>query len=89
MSLLVKTAARNVLRNSRRSFMTGSAVAAGALAMTLFGDGSTFLQLEANYARTDLWSFGVLAAGTTGGRRSNFGSLPGAGSVLFKVTRYF
>jgi hypothetical protein len=52
-------------------------------------DGSTLLQLEANYARTDLWSFGVLAAGTTGGRRSNFGSLPGAGSVLFKVTRYF
>jgi opacity protein-like surface antigen len=52
-------------------------------------DGSTFLQLEANYARTDLWSFGVLAAGTTDGRRSNFGSLPGAGSVLFKVTRYF
>lgn len=37
MSLLLKTAARNILRNSRRSFMTGSAVAAGALAMTLFG----------------------------------------------------
>jgi putative ABC transport system permease protein len=37
MSLLVKTAARNILRNSRRSLMTGSAVAAGALAMTLFG----------------------------------------------------
>jgi opacity protein-like surface antigen len=52
-------------------------------------DGSTLLQLEANYARTDLWSFGVLAAGTTGGRRSNFGSLPRAGSVLFKVIRYF
>ena len=37
MSLLLKTAARNILRNARRSFMTGSAVAAGALAMTLFG----------------------------------------------------
>jgi hypothetical protein len=53
------------------------------------GDGSALMQLEANYARTDLWSFGVLAAGTTGGRRSNFGSLPRAASVLFKVTRYF
>ena len=37
MRLLFKTAARNILRNARRSFMTGSAVAAGALAMTLFG----------------------------------------------------
>ena len=52
-------------------------------------DGSTLLQLETDYARTDLWSFGVLAAGTTGGRRSNFGSLPRAGSVLLKVTRDF
>lgn len=37
MKLLFKTAARNILRNSRRSLMTGSAVAAGALAMLLFG----------------------------------------------------
>ena len=37
MKLLFKTAARNILRNSRRSLMTGSAVAAGALAMMLFG----------------------------------------------------
>ena len=37
MKLLIKTAARNILRNSRRSLMTGSAVAAGALAMLLFG----------------------------------------------------
>ena len=52
-------------------------------------DGSTLMQLEASYARTDLWTFGVLAGGTTGGRRSNFGSLPRAASVLFKATRYF
>jgi len=51
-------------------------------------DGSTTWQAEANYAKTDLWSFGVLAAGTTGGRRSNFGSLPREASILFKVTRY-
>src|SRR5215813_13353815 len=48
-------------------------------------DGSTLLQLEADYARTDLWTFGVLAGGTTGGRRSNFGSLPRANSILFKL----
>lgn len=53
------------------------------------GDGSTSLQLEADYARNDLWSFGLLVAGTIGGRRSNFGSLPGAATMLFKVTRYF
>ena len=52
-------------------------------------DGSTLMQLEASYARTDLWSFGVLAGGTAGGRRSNFGSLPRAASILFKATRYF
>ena len=37
MKLLIKTAGRNILRNSRRSLMTGSAVAAGATAMLLFG----------------------------------------------------
>ena len=37
MNLLFKTALRNILRNARRSFMTGSAVAAGAAAMMLFG----------------------------------------------------
>jgi hypothetical protein len=52
-------------------------------------DGSTLLQLAADYARTDQWSFGVLATATTGGRRSNFGSLPQASSILFKATRYF
>jgi hypothetical protein len=52
-------------------------------------DGSALLQVEASYARTDLWSFGVLAGGTTGGRRSNFGSLPREASILFKATRYF
>ncbi|HZZ91214.1 MAG TPA: FtsX-like permease family protein [Usitatibacter sp.] len=37
MSLVFKTAVRNIFRNGRRSFMTGSAVAAGAAAMMLFG----------------------------------------------------
>jgi putative ABC transport system permease protein len=35
--MLFKTAVRNIFRNARRSFMTGSAVAAGAAAMMLFG----------------------------------------------------
>lgn len=37
MKMLLKIALRNLLRNVRRSTMTGSAVAAGALAMLLFG----------------------------------------------------
>jgi hypothetical protein len=52
-------------------------------------DGSTLLQISADYARSDYWNFGVLATATTGGRRSNFGSLPQASSILFKATRYF
>ncbi len=37
MNFLSKIVFRNILRNRRRSLMTGSAVAAGALAMLLFG----------------------------------------------------
>jgi len=48
MSSLLKIAFRNILRNRRRSGMTGSAVAAGALAMLLFGGfaGAIFTQIE-------------------------------------------
>ncbi len=35
--MLWKIAFRNILRNRRRSVMTGSAVAVGALAMLVFG----------------------------------------------------
>ena len=35
--MLFKIAFRNILRNRRRSLMTGSAIAVGALAMLLFG----------------------------------------------------
>jgi putative ABC transport system permease protein len=37
MNLLLKIVLRNILRNRRRSIMTGSAVAAGSLALLLFG----------------------------------------------------
>lgn len=43
MTLLFKIAFRNILRNRRRSLMTGSAVAVGALALLLFGAFQTFL----------------------------------------------
>jgi putative ABC transport system permease protein len=43
MKLLLKIAFRNMLRNLRRSLMTGSAVAAGALALLLFGGFTTYI----------------------------------------------
>jgi putative ABC transport system permease protein len=43
MTPLIKTAARNILRNARRSLMTGSAVAAGAVAMMLFGGFANYI----------------------------------------------
>ncbi|HEV2229049.1 MAG TPA: FtsX-like permease family protein [Steroidobacteraceae bacterium] len=43
MNLLIKIAFRNMLRNLRRSLMTGSAVAAGALALLLFGGFAAYI----------------------------------------------
>jgi putative ABC transport system permease protein len=43
MNLLLKIAFRNILRNLRRSLMTGSAVAAGALALLLFGGFAAYI----------------------------------------------
>jgi putative ABC transport system permease protein len=43
MMLLLKIAFRNILRNRRRSAMTGSAVAVGALALLVFGSFTTYL----------------------------------------------
>jgi putative ABC transport system permease protein len=43
MNLLIKIAFRNTLRNLRRSLMTGSAVAAGALALLLFGGFAAYI----------------------------------------------
>ena len=52
-------------------------------------DGSTRLQLGADYDLSDRWTIGALVLIDSGGRRSNFGSLPQGGSVLLKVVRYF
>ncbi len=52
-------------------------------------DGSVLAQLSASYYLSRNWTIAALADATFGGKRSDFGSLPGAGSVLFTVTRYF
>ena len=45
MSLLLKIASRNILRNGRRSLMTVLAIAVGASAMLLFGEYIAFMIL--------------------------------------------
>jgi hypothetical protein len=52
-------------------------------------DGSTRLQLGADYYLSDRWTIGGLILVDSGKRHSDFGSLPQAGSVLLKVVRYF
>ena len=51
-------------------------------------DGSTRLQLGADYYLSDRWTIGGQILVDSGGHHSNFGSLPQAGSVLLKVVRY-
>ncbi len=51
-------------------------------------DGSTRLQLGADYYLSDRWTIGGLVLRDAGGHRADFGSLPQAGSVLVKVVRY-
>jgi hypothetical protein len=53
------------------------------------GDGSGLLQTTADYYLSDYWTVGCLFAINYGPRRSDFGSLPQAANVLFKVARYF
>jgi len=57
-------------------------------AETDLADGSTRLQLGADYYLSDRWTVGGLILVDSGGRHSDFGSLPQAGSVLLKVVRY-
>lgn len=52
-------------------------------------DGSGEAQGEAEYYLSDTWTLGLLAAGDFGSRKSDFGSLPAAGSILLSVRRYF
>jgi hypothetical protein len=52
-------------------------------------DGSSLVQVSADYYLSDRWTLGALALGSLGGRRSNVGSLPQAASLLVSVKRYF
>jgi hypothetical protein len=51
-------------------------------------DGSTRTQLGADYYLSDQWTVGGLVLVDSGGRHSEFGSLPQGGSVMLKVVRY-
>ena len=52
-------------------------------------DGSSVVQLGADYYVSDNWTVGAQAIAYVGPRRSDYGSLPQASSVLLKVARYF
>jgi hypothetical protein len=52
-------------------------------------DGSGFVQLSAQYNLSRAWTLSGLISGNFGARRSDYGSLPTAGSGLVRVARYF
>ena len=52
-------------------------------------DGSGQAQAQADDYLSDSWTLGLLAAGDFGSRKSDFGSLPSACSILLSVRRYF
>lgn len=52
-------------------------------------DGSSLVQLGADYYLSNAWTIGALANANLGRTHSDFGSLPQAASILFKVARYF
>ena len=52
-------------------------------------DGSGMIQFSANYYLSGAWTIGAYVGGTFGGKRSEWGSLPSAGSAIFQVVRYF
>jgi len=52
-------------------------------------DGSSVTQVTADYYLSNAWTVGALAEGSLGGRRTDWGSLPQAASVIVKLARYF
>ncbi len=52
-------------------------------------DGSSLAQVTADYYLSDAWTVGGLVIADFGRKRSDFGSLPQAASVLIKLARYF
>lgn len=61
---------------------------AGLTSFNLY-DGSRLVQVTGDYFWSDFWTFGLLAAASSGGSRSERGSTPQARSVIFKAARYF
>ena len=59
-----------------------------ALANVDLLDGSGLVQATADYYLSRTWTIGGLASFTFGTRRSEFGSLPQAGSILLRLVRY-
>lgn len=60
----------------------------GFLNMDMY-DRSSLSQLAADYFASSKWTVGLQASVNAGGARSDFGSLPQCGSILFKLARYF
>jgi hypothetical protein len=60
-----------------------------ALATVNLQDASGFLQATAEYHVSRTWTVAGLVGGSVGGRRSEYGSLPGLASALLRVNRYF
>lgn len=52
-------------------------------------DFSTFSQVSADYYVSRQWTVGALVATSVGGKRTDNGSLPSVGTLLFRVNRYF
>ncbi|HUO91283.1 MAG TPA: hypothetical protein VMU22_00090 [Rhizomicrobium sp.] len=52
-------------------------------------DASSFSQVTADYYLSREWTIGGLAAASFGGKRTDYGSLPSAGTFLVRVSRYF
>jgi len=52
-------------------------------------DGSSLVQLGGDYYLSSEWTVGMQASANLGSKRSDFGSLPQAAGILFKIRRYF
>jgi len=83
--MLLKIAFRNILRNGRRSFMTASAVAVGAVALILLGEyrGMAVIGLETGYVQ-DVGHLTVFKKGYSdfGSGRPEAYSISGYGPIL-------
>jgi hypothetical protein len=60
-----------------------------ALAIVNLQDASGLVQATAEYHVSRDWTIGGLASDTYGGRRSEYGSLPGEASLLLRASHYF